>query len=212
MYISRYIRAPVFSIVCRPELHILRQARRTFRGSFRAKNSTMRPDDIEKIHGSPSLHSISQHELTNSSSNEPIKETIHDPKPQSRFRRWITNMKGVETRGIEPVPLEEREPVTSSTSLHMMILWFSMSLATNNITVGSMGTLVLGLSFKDAAICAILGNLIGTMTVGYMSTWGPRSGNRTLVISYPFHGGERRLWPVLIVIDHRTLLHGVLSQ
>ncbi|KAJ5358953.1 uncharacterized protein N7496_011366 [Penicillium cataractarum] len=125
----------------------------------------MKIDDIEKIHGSPSLHSISQHELINSSSSEPIKETVHDPKPQTRFRRWITNMKGVETRGIEPVPLEEREPVTSSTSLHMMILWFSMSLATNNITVGSMGTLVLGLSFKDAAICAILGNLVGTMTI-----------------------------------------------
>ncbi|KAJ5883720.1 uncharacterized protein N7473_010606 [Penicillium subrubescens] len=148
----------------------------------------MKHDDIEKIHGSPSLHSMSQHELTTSSSNDPIKETILEPKPQTRLRRWITNVSNVEARGIEPVPLEEREPVTSSTSLHMMLLWFSMSLATNNIIVGSMGTLVLGLSFKDAAICAVLGNLVGTTTIGYMSTWGPRSGNRTLIVARYFMG------------------------
>lgn len=72
-----------------------------------------------------------------------------------------------------------------------------MSLATNNIIVGSMGTLVLGLSFKDAAICAILGNLVGVTTIGYMSTWGPRSGNRTLVIFFSFssfiHGWKQFL-------------------
>ncbi|KAJ5166833.1 uncharacterized protein N7482_005614 [Penicillium canariense] len=112
--------------------------------------------DVEKAPGSPSLHSMSQHELENSSSHEPIKEAILEPKPQSRFQRWIANLKSVESRGIQPVPLEEREPVTSSTSLHMMLMWFSMSLATNNIIVGSMGTLVLGLSFQDAAICAIV--------------------------------------------------------
>ena len=151
------------------------------KSTIQRHKTSMRPDDIEKIHGSPSLHSISQHELTNSSSNDPIKDTFHEPKPKTRFQRWIANLKAVEPRGIEPVPLEEREPVTSSTSLHMILLWFSMSLATNNIIVGSMGTLVLGLSFKDAAICAILGNLVGVTTIGYMSTWGPRSGNRTLV-------------------------------
>lgn len=181
----------------------------------------MRPDDIEKIHGSPSLHSISQHELTNSSSNDPIKDTFHEPKPKTRFQRWISHLKAVEPRGIEPIPLEEREPITSSTSLHMMLLWFSMSLATNNIIVGSMGTLVLGLSFKDAAICAILGNLVGVTTIGYMSTWGPRSGNRTLVFSIlrPWQEAVSVLsfdgmlmMPMGLIIDRRTLLHGVLSQ
>jgi hypothetical protein len=180
----------------------------------------MKPDDIEKIHGSPSLHSMSQHELTTSSTNDPIKETITDPKPKTRLRRWITNLSNVEARGIEPVPLEEREPVTSSTSLHMMLLWFSMSLATNNIIIGSMGTLVLGLSFKDAAICAVLGNLVGTTTIGYMSTWGPRSGNRTLVSPYQLHGRMPcphpliyvLIAPMALIIDRRTLLYGLLSQ
>ncbi|KAJ5682261.1 hypothetical protein N7462_005426 [Penicillium macrosclerotiorum] len=152
----------------------------------------MRPDDIEKVHGSPSLHSVSQHELENSPSNDAINDKIPDRNPQSRFQRWTSGLKevfqGVETRGMEPVPLNERQPVTASTSLHMLLMWFSMALATNNIIVGSMGTLVLGLSFKDAAICAVLGNALGSSTVGYMSTFGPRSGNRTLIVARYFMG------------------------
>lgn len=139
----------------------------------------MQPEDVEKA--SPSLQSLSQFELENTSSSE-IKDPMLDTKPLSRWERVKASFKGVESRGIEPVPLDERQPVTPSTSLHMLLMWFSMTLATNNIIVGSMGTLVLGLSFKDAAICAVFGNMVGAMTVGYMSTWGPRSGNRTLVI------------------------------
>lgn len=139
----------------------------------------MKPEDIEKAHESPSLNSVSQFELYTDSSNA-INAGI-DTKPQPRYQRWIECLKNVESRGIERVLPEDREQVTASTTLHMLLMWFSMALATNNIIVGSMGTLVLGLSFKDAALCAVFGNLVGASTVGYMSTWGPRSGNRTLV-------------------------------
>ena len=139
----------------------------------------MKTDDVEKAR-SNSLHSVSGLELESSSSNT-ISNATFEEKVKPRCRKWIVNLKGVETRGIEPIPLEERQPVTPSTSLHMLLMWFSMSLATNNIVVGSMGTFVLGLSFKDAALCAVFGNLLGASTIGYMSIWGPRSGNRTLV-------------------------------
>lgn len=135
----------------------------------------MKPEDVEKNSRSPS-----QFELENTPTSE-VKEPILDAKPPSRWDKVKASFKGAEWRGIEPVPLEERQPVTPSTSLHMLLMWFSMALATNNIIVGSMGTLVLGLRFKDAAICAVFGNMVGGATVGYMSTWGPRSGNRTLV-------------------------------
>lgn len=138
----------------------------------------MTPEDVEKV--SPSLHSLSPFEFEETPFSE-IKDPVLNIKPRSRWDRVKASFKSAETRGIEPVPLEERQPVTSSTSLHMLLMWFSMSLATNNIIVGSMGTLVLGLSFKDAAFCAVFGNMIGVTTVGYMSTFGPRSGNRTLV-------------------------------
>ncbi|OQE24443.1 hypothetical protein PENSTE_c007G09669 [Penicillium steckii] len=146
----------------------------------------MKPDDLEKAHGSPSLNSVGDYELYDDSSNA-INAGI-DTKPQPRYKRWIESLKCVESRGIERVLPEEREKVTPSTTLHMLLMWFSMTLATNNIIVGSMGTLVLRLSFKDAALCAVFGNLVGASTVAYMSTWGPRSGNRTLIVARYFMG------------------------
>lgn len=138
----------------------------------------MTQEDVEKI--SSSLDSLSPFELEETPSSE-IKEPALGTTSRSRWDRVKASFKTAESRGLEPVPLEERQPVTPSTSLHMLLMWFSMSLATNNIIVGSIGTLVLGLSFKDAAICAVCGNMIGATSVGYMSTFGPRSGTRTLV-------------------------------
>ncbi|KAK4861648.1 hypothetical protein LT330_003683 [Penicillium expansum] len=119
----------------------------------------MMPEDVEKAHSSPTLGSPSQLHLDKSASNSSSEDSDlakPDPVPQSRCQRWIASLKNVESRGIEPIPIENREPITSSTVLHMLLMWFSMTLATNNIIVGSMGTLVLGLSFKDAALCAIV--------------------------------------------------------
>jgi len=168
----------------------------------------MRTEDIEKSHGSPSIEAAAHFELDQSSSNSSSDATSLDkpspiPASQSIWQRCIASFKNVEKRGIEPVPLEEREPVTPSTTLHMLLMWFSMTLATNNIIVGSMGTLVLGLSFKDAALCAVFGCLVGVCTIGYMSIWGPRSGNRTLVrSSYSTHKISTydcyRLWLVIL--------------
>lgn len=91
------------------------------------------------------------------------------------------NIKGLEARGIERIPIEERHMGNGSASLKMMLLWLSMSLAMNNIVAGSLGTLTLQLSFGDAALCAVLGNVLGCIAVGNVSTWGPKSGHRTLV-------------------------------
>lgn len=168
----------------------------------------MKPEDIEKAHESPSLHSVSPFELYNDSSNA-INAGI-DTKPQPRYRRWIESLKNVEKRGIERVLPEEREKVTASTTLHMLLMWFSMTLATNNIIVGSMGTLVLGLSFKDAALCAVFGNLVGASAVGYMSTWGPLSGNRTLVsVMCPLNLSHIIL---TMSVDCRSVLYGLSSE
>lgn len=121
---------------------------------------------------------------------------------KSRYEKWAENISGLEVRGIEPIPLEERREPTAWAALEMLVMWFSMGMAINNITAGSMGTLVMGLSYKDAVICAVFGNLLGNVTVGYMSTWGPRSGNRTLVrcpkISARCKADCYRLWRAIL--------------
>ncbi|KAJ5753153.1 hypothetical protein N7520_010070 [Penicillium odoratum] len=146
----------------------------------------MHPADVEKTYGSPSLRCVSPFELENIPT-ESSHDAVLEAKSQSKLERWLARF-NVETRGIGRISVEEREPVTASTSLHMFLMWFSMALAINNIIVGSLGTHLLGLSFKDAALCAVFGNLTGVAVVGYMSTWGPRSGNRTLIVSRYFMG------------------------
>ena len=146
----------------------------------------MSSTDIEKAHGSPSTNTTDHFDLdktesTSSSEASDLVKPIPSPAPQSKWQRCLAGLTSGENGGIVRIHPEEREPVTSSTTLHMFLMWFSMTLATNNIVVGSMGTLVLGLSFKDAALCGIFGCLIGTSVIGYISTYGPKSGIRTLV-------------------------------
>ncbi|RDH38855.1 hypothetical protein BDQ94DRAFT_179774 [Aspergillus welwitschiae] len=139
--------------------------------------------DLEKRQRSPSLRSVTREQLETS-------QALGSPPPTcgSRYEKWARNIKGLEARGIEPVSLEERLKNTSSTPFRMMLTWFSMGMAINNIVTGSLGTLVMKLSFTDAALCVIFGTLLGGLGVGYMSTWGPRSGNRTLIVSRYFMG------------------------
>ncbi|PWY89792.1 hypothetical protein BO70DRAFT_368470 [Aspergillus heteromorphus CBS 117.55] len=136
-------------------------------------------NDIEKSRRSPSLQSVTQEELE----DQPLPATR-----KSRYEQWTKSIKGLETRGIEPVPLEERLKNTSSTSFRMFLTWFSMGMAINNIVTGSLGTLAMDLSFTDAALCALFGTFLGGLGIGYMSTWGPRSGNRTLIVARYFMG------------------------
>lgn len=70
---------------------------------------------------------------------------------------------------------------TKFTSFEMFLTWLSMGMAMNNTITGSLGTLVMKLSFTDCALCVIFSTLLGSLAIGYMSTWGPQSGNRTLV-------------------------------
>ena len=130
--------------------------------------------DIEKDQRVQQVRTDSQDEPKR---ENPSINLVH----KSRYEKWAENISGLEVRGIEPIPLEERRRPTTWAALEMLVMWFSMGMAINNITAGSMGTLVMKLSYKDAVICAICGNLLGNVAVGYMSTWGPRSGNRTLV-------------------------------
>lgn len=147
---------------------------------------TMAPD-IEKNHASESIRSDSQDEHESQDNNA---------QPKSRYERWTKHISGLETRGIEPVSLSERQKPTPWSLLEMLLMWFSMGMVVNNIIVGTLGTLVMKLGYKDAAICAICGNVFGNVALGYMSTFGPRSGHRTLVCRNPV------LVPCICLLDN----------
>ena len=78
---------------------------------------------------------------------------------------------------------------------HVAVMWFSVNLAANNITLGMLGPAVFGLGFLDSCLLGVGGALVGSLVVAYVATFGPKSGNRTMIFSHYVMGW----WPSKIV-------------
>ena len=102
----------------------------------------------------------------------------------------------LEARGIQRVLPEHRHTTERLGFVQVCLLWISINLAANNITLGMLGPAVFYLSFKDSALCAVFGMLIGSIPVAYVATFGPRSGNRTMVFARYTMGW----WPSKLVV------------
>ncbi|KAL5343318.1 permease for cytosine/purines, uracil, thiamine, allantoin-domain-containing protein [Aspergillus crustosus] len=103
----------------------------------------------------------------------------------------------LEARGIERVQEHERIPKLSWISyLQIFLLWTSINLAANNITLGMLGPAVYGLSFLDSALCAVFGALVGSISSSWMATWGPISGIRTMAFGRYTMGW----WPSKLIV------------
>jgi len=91
----------------------------------------------------------------------------------------------LEARGIERVEAHERHAVGWKDYLQVFLLWVSINLAANNITLGMLAPTIYTLSFLDASLCAVFGSIVGSIPVAWIATWGPISGNRTMVSKAP---------------------------
>ena len=87
----------------------------------------------------------------------------------------------VEVRGIRRVEDDEKHRITWFAYFQIFVLWTSVNLAVNNVTLGMLGPAVYELSFTDASVCATLGALLGSLPVAWIATWGPLSGIRTMI-------------------------------
>ena len=87
----------------------------------------------------------------------------------------------LEIRGIQRVEEHEKVQIGWRAYLQVFVLWVSVNLAANNITLGMLGPAVYELSFRDASLCAVFGTIVGSIPVAWIATWGPLSGNRTMV-------------------------------
>lgn len=117
--------------------------------------------------------------------NESVSQRSPPSKPDNILNRLNDRLAAqnpfFETRGIERVPLHERHNVKAADYLQMSLLWFSTNITANNMALGMMGPLTFSLGFVDSALCATFGALLGAAGVAYMGTFGPASGNRTMV-------------------------------
>ncbi|KAL2041934.1 hypothetical protein N7G274_005122 [Stereocaulon virgatum] len=99
-----------------------------------------------------------------------------------RFEHQLVKY-NVEARGVQRVEPQDTHPKTWVDFLQAFFLWISVNLAAVNITLGMLAPTVYALSFKDSALCAVFGSLLGSTAVAYIATWGSISGNRTLIFA-----------------------------
>ncbi|MBB3604662.1 NCS1 family nucleobase:cation symporter-1 [Mycolicibacterium sp. BK556] len=90
----------------------------------------------------------------------------------------------VETHGIAPIPPANRY----GTARRLFTVWFAPQV---NMTVVFTGTLavVLGLGFWLGLLAMVIGTVVGSLAVGYLSTWGPRTGTAQLPNARMAFGG-----------------------
>ncbi|KAL8866739.1 MAG: hypothetical protein Q9174_006114 [Haloplaca sp. 1 TL-2023] len=128
----------------------------------------------------------------------------------SRFMTYVNNFQrtlikyNFEARGVQRVLPHECDTLTWRSYVQPFFLWCSINMAAQNVTLGMLGPIIFGLSFKDALLCAFFGSLIGGIGVAYIATFGPISGNRTLITArYTFGYYPAK---VLVILDLVVLL------
>jgi NCS1 family nucleobase:cation symporter-1 len=91
----------------------------------------------------------------------------------------------VETHGIAPIAEDQRY----GTPRRLFTVWFAPQV---NMTVAFTGSvaIVLGLGFWLGLLAMVIGTVLGSLAVGYLSTWGPRTGTGQLPNSRMAFGGS----------------------
>ncbi|KAI9367603.1 nucleoside transporter [Aspergillus egyptiacus] len=145
------------------------------------------------------LTDILPHNEEGLDANRSIRAHAAPHKLASFLRKVETQLEeySLEARGIDRVQEYERiQRLTWVSYTQVFLLWMSVNLAANNITLGMLGPAVFGLSFMDSALCAVFGALVGAIAASWMATWGPISGIRTMAFGRYTMGW----WPSKLIV------------
>src|SRR6476620_4950260 len=81
----------------------------------------------------------------------------------------------VETHGIAPI----REDQRYGSPRRLFTVWFAPQVKKTGGFTGALA-IVLGLGFWLGMLAMVIGTVLGSLAVGYLSTWGPRTGTAQL--------------------------------
>lgn len=169
------------------------------------------PADVEKagpIQSPDDAPGVGHSSSSSTSSHVPNVSTRIDGNVK-RLERVLVKYH-LEARGIQRVEDHEKNATGKLPYLQVFLLWFSINLAANNITLGMLGPAVYELSFEDGAMCAAFGSFLGSIPVAWLATWGPRTGLRTLVwcpCTDPF-----RCSPLTVSSGLQSVHHGMVAE
>lgn len=100
----------------------------------------------------------------------------------------------VEPKGVEPIGAGERHGRPSS----IFTLWFGANVEFATLVTGALATGVFGLSFVQAFIAIAIGNVLGALCLGLLSTYGPKLGVPQLIQSRKAFGYYGNYLPGLL--------------
>lgn len=90
----------------------------------------------------------------------------------------------VETHGIAPVGADERYGHPA----RLFTVWFAPQVNMTGVFTGTLA-IALGLGFWLGLLAMVIGTVLGSLVVAYLSTWGPRTGTGQLPNSRMAFGG-----------------------
>ncbi|KAJ4504169.1 Purine-cytosine permease fcy21 [Exophiala dermatitidis] len=99
---------------------------------------------------------------------------------------------GVEQRGIERVPEDER---TDKSTLKVGTMWLAANMVISSFAIGVLAVPVFALGFIDGILVIIFVNMLGILPVCFFSTFGPRFGMRQMILSRFWFG----YWGVKVI-------------
>ncbi|MCU1535799.1 MAG: pucI 3 [Humibacillus sp.] len=106
-----------------------------------------------------------------------------------------TSAARIEPGGIERIPPEERH----GNPRHLFATWASPNLEFATVFVGVIGVLFFGLSFWQALAAVTIGNALGAISHGVLSSWGPRHGLAQMVLSRTAFGYRGNILPATLM-------------
>jgi NCS1 family nucleobase:cation symporter-1 len=107
----------------------------------------------------------------------------------------------VEPGGIEPIPSNRRH----GSPWQLFATWTSPNLEFATIFVGVIAVLYFGLSFWQAVAALLLGNFLGSLSQGFLSTWGPREGLAQMLLGRTAFG----FWGNVVPAGLNTAMAGL---
>jgi NCS1 family nucleobase:cation symporter-1 len=84
----------------------------------------------------------------------------------------------VESHGISPIPESNRY----GSARRLFTVWFAPNVNMTGVFTGTLA-IVLGLGFWLGLLAMVIGTVLGSLPVAYLSTWGPRTGTGQLPLS-----------------------------
>ncbi|CAN5389234.1 cytosine permease [soil metagenome] len=94
----------------------------------------------------------------------------------------------VESHGIAPIGEDQRYGRPG----RLFTVWFAPQVTMTGVFTGTLAV-ALGLGFWLGMLAMVIGTVLGSLPVAYLSTWGPRTGSGQLPISRMAFGGGVKL-------------------